>query len=72
MEVRGRGAFGLLYHLTDRNPEQGPGDYREARQGMMLLPPYVASVTVLTHSEDTSSAERAFDLLKSIEVESAP
>jgi hypothetical protein len=72
MEVRGSEAFGHLYHLTDRNPEQGPGDYREAHQGMMLLAPYVASVTILTHSDDTSSVEGAFELLKSIEVESEP
>lgn len=72
MEVRGNEAVGYLYHLTDRNPEQGPGDYREAHQGLMLLSPYVASVTVLTHSEDLGTVERAFGLLKSLEVESRP
>ena len=71
-EVRGGGAVGYLYHLTDRNPEQGPGDYREATQGMMLLKPYVASVTVLTHSGDDSTVERAIEVLKSIKVESEP
>jgi hypothetical protein len=72
MEVRGNEVLGYLYHLTDRNQEQGPGDYREANQGMMLLTPYVASVTVLTHSDDIGTVERAFDLLKSLEVESSP
>ena len=71
-EVRGSVAMGYLYHLTDRNPERGPGDYREATQGMMLLAPYVASVTVLTHSEDDGTVERAIELLKSIKVESEP
>lgn len=68
-EVRGIGAVGYVYHLTDRNPEQGPGDYREATQGMMLLAPYVASVTVLTHLHDGGTVERAIELLKSIKVE---
>jgi hypothetical protein len=71
-EVQGSGAITYLYHLTDRNPERGPGDYREATQGMMLFAPYVASVTVLTHSQDDSTVERAIELLKSIRVESGP
>jgi hypothetical protein len=71
-EVQGSAAITYLYHLTDRNPERGPGDYREATQGMMLFAPYVASVTVLTHSEDDSTVERAIELLKSFKVESDP
>lgn len=67
-QVRGSGVTGYLYHLTDRNPESGPGDYREATQGIVLFAPYVATVTVLTHSEDDSTVERAMELLESFKV----
>lgn len=70
LEVGGGEAIGYLYHLTDGNPEKGPGDYREATQGMMLFAPYVATVTILTNTGDDGIVERAIELLQSIKLES--
>lgn len=36
-EVRGEQTVGWLFHVTDRNPEKGPGDFREANQGAVLV-----------------------------------
>lgn len=63
VEVRGAQAVGYLYHLTDRQPESGPGDYREARQGAVLVGELVLSVTILTHSDDAKSVAEALDVL---------
>lgn len=68
MEVRGDQVVGYLYHLTDRNPERGAGDYREATQGMLLLGHHVASVTILTHSDDRDTVNRATALLRSMSI----
>jgi len=65
-EVRGDHVYGYIYHLTDRNPEKGPDDYREAHQGMLRIGEYAASVTILTHSEDSATPERAIATLRSI------
>lgn len=56
-ESRGEQAILYLYHLTDRNPERGPGDYREAHQGGIHLGSHVVSVTILSHPGDEAVVE---------------
>lgn len=65
VDVGGEQAKGYLYHLTDRNPEQGPGDYRELHQGAVLVGPYLLSVTVLTHPGDSAAIAGALTVLGS-------
>lgn len=58
-EIKGPQAIGFLFHLTDRNPEKGPGDYREVNAGMMLVGHHLMSVTILTHAGDSKTVEEA-------------
>jgi hypothetical protein len=69
-EIKGPQLIGYLYHLTDRNPEKGPGDYREANQGAILLGQYLISVTLLTHPGDSATVEEAKKLLASAKISS--
>ena len=63
VRVDGREAKGFLYHFTDRNPEKGPGDYREMNQGGVVLGPYLLSFTALTHSGDQATVTDAIKVL---------
>lgn len=65
VELEGAEATGYFFHLTDREAEAEPGDYREARQGALLVGPLLLSVTVLSHSGDQSSVEEALGVLAS-------
>lgn len=65
VRVRGAGASGYLYHLTDRQEEAGAGDYREARQGALLVGELLVSVTILSHSGDGESVDEALAVLSS-------
>lgn len=67
-EVRSEGGVAFLYHLTDRSPERGPGDYREANQGAMLLGRYLLTITILTHPGDDAIVAQAKGLLASAQV----
>ena len=67
-EVRSEGGVAYLYHLTDRSPERGPGDYREANQGAMLLGRYLLTITILTHPGDDAIVAQAKGLLASAQV----
>ena len=63
--ISGKEASGFLFHLTDKNPERGPGDFREARMGAILLNSYVLSVTILTHSDDKTTVPEVLVMLRS-------
>lgn len=69
VEVTAKGGVGLLYHLTDRKPEKGPGDYREARQGAFLLESYFAAATLLTHTDDAASVKEGLAAMKTLRIE---
>jgi hypothetical protein len=62
-ELQGAEAAGYLFHLTDREPEARPGDYREARQGALTVGQLLLSVTVLTHPGDEASVTEALAML---------
>jgi len=64
-ELQGAEAAGYFFHLTDREPEAGPGDYREARQGAVTVGQLLLSVTVLTHPGDDTSVTEALAVLAS-------
>lgn len=66
LEIESEHALGYIYHLTDGSPGEGPGNYREAHQGMLLLQGHVASATVLTHSEDLATVEEAKRVLRTV------
>jgi hypothetical protein len=68
-EVKAAGGVGYLYHLTDRNPEPGPGHYREARQGAFLLKSYFAAATLLTHPGDEASVKEGIAAMKTLRIE---
>ena len=59
---------GFVYHLTDRNPEKGPGDYREVHQGALLSGGRLLTVTALSHPNDARFVASALELLASIRV----
>lgn len=61
--VDGSQARGFFFHLTDRKPEQGPGDYRELNHGALTLGPYLLSVTILTHPGDDATVKDALHML---------
>ena len=65
IRIAGKEASGYLYHLTDKNPERGPGDYREVNQGSVVVGPYLLSVTILTHSDDSATVAEALNVLSS-------
>lgn len=64
--VKGAQASGYLYHLTDRNPEKGAGDYRELRGGAVIVGPWSLTVEVLTHSDDEATVSAALATLAGI------
>jgi hypothetical protein len=67
-EIKGPQVIGYLLHLTDRNPEKGPGDYREVNGGTLLLGKHVLAVTILTHSGDAATVEEAKRLLAAAKI----
>jgi hypothetical protein len=68
VELRGDHGTAFLYRLTDRNPEKQPGDFREVRQGAMLIGTHLLSITILTHTGDDAVADQAQRLLLGAEV----
>ncbi len=70
VEVKGTQTIGYLYHMTDRKPEKGPGDYREADQGAILLGQHLITVTILTHPGDAATVEEAKRLLATAKISS--
>lgn len=62
--ISGAETRGFFYHLTDRNPGSGPGDYREMRQGAVEIGPILLSVTILTHTGDEESVRLALAMLE--------
>jgi hypothetical protein len=71
-EVRGEQGVGYLYHLTDRKEEKGPGDYREATQGAMLLGRHLVTITILTHTGDSATIEQARQVVASAKITPHP
>ena len=67
-EVKGPQAVGYIFHVTDRNPEKGPGDYREANQGAILIGQHLISVTILTHPGDSATVDEAKRMLATVRV----
>lgn len=59
LRVAGAQASGYLYHLTDRNPEKGAGDYRELHGGALRVGPWFLTVEMLTHSDDSATVAAA-------------
>lgn len=64
-EIKGEQARGFLFHLTDRKPEKGPGDFREVNSGPVIIGPCLASVTILRHSGDEATLEAAVAMIAS-------
>jgi len=71
-EIKTAGGIGYLYHMTDRNPEKGAGDYREGTQGMVLLGTHLMAVTILTHTGDDAIVAQAIDALKTLQIVGEP
>jgi hypothetical protein len=69
-EIKGQQAIGYLFHMTDRNPEKGPGDYREVHQGAILLGQQMITFTILTHPGDSVTVDEAKRLLSAAKVSS--
>jgi hypothetical protein len=68
MEVKTESGAGYLFHLTDRNPEKGPGDYREATQGFVPVGSRQAAVTILTHTGDDTTVAQALTAFKTMQL----
>jgi hypothetical protein len=69
-EIKGQQAVGYLFHMTDRNPEKGPGDYREVHQGAILLGQQMITFTILTHPGDSATVDEAKRLLSAAKISS--
>jgi len=69
-EIKGQQAIGYVYHVTDRKPEKGPRDYREADQGIVLLGRHVVAVTILTHPNDSATVELAKQMIAGAQISS--
>jgi len=67
-EIQISDGSGYFYHITDRNPESGPGDYREGNQGMILTRGRLIAVTIFTHTGDAATVTRAFGALKTLRI----
>jgi len=63
--VKGTEARGYVFHLTDKNPEKGPGDFKELHQGAVVVAPVVLAA-VLTHSGDTATVDAALAALAGV------
>jgi hypothetical protein len=72
LPVKGAEAQGYVYHLTDKTPENGPGTFRELRQGAIVVPPLLLSVTILTHTGDTATVKSALAALTGARYRAAP
>lgn len=68
VEVKAADGGGFLFHVTDRNPEKGPGDFREARSGAMLLGGRLLTVTILSHTADDEFVAQALKTLETTRV----
>ena len=68
IEVKIVDGGGFLFHLTDRNPEKGPGDFREARSGAMLIGGRFMTVTILSHTADSEFVAQALKTLETTRV----
>ncbi len=68
VEVKAADGGGFLFHVTDRNPEKGPGDFREARSGAMLIGGRLLTVTILSHTPDSEFVAQALKTLETIRV----
>lgn len=64
--LAGKQIKGFVYHLTDRNPEQGPGDWRHLDEGMAMVGPVLIAFTVLTHPADHSTVKDALKMLSGV------
>ena len=62
-----RGAA-YYYHLTDREPERGPGDFKELHQGFGEISRHAIAFTVLTHPGEAKLVENALDSIASITI----
>ncbi|HEV7426117.1 MAG TPA: hypothetical protein VGQ46_07090 [Thermoanaerobaculia bacterium] len=71
-EVETAEATGYLYHITDKNAESGPGDYREGNQGIVLAHGRLISVTILTHTGGDAIVKQAFEVLKTLRISGEP
>src|SRR5262249_35104131 len=67
-EIDNPDGIGFSYHVTDRNPERGPRDYREANQGALLIGSTMISFTVLTHTGDQKTVDSAMRLLSTLRI----
>lgn len=66
VRVAGPQHVGFLYHLTDRKPESGPGDYRELHRGTVRMSTVILSITILTHTGDAGTLDAAIHLLEAV------
>lgn len=62
--ISGPESLALVYHLTDRDPESGPGDYRELHQGFALVGPALLVFSLLTHTADAASVDAGLNLIR--------
>lgn len=64
-----KGGSAFLFHLTDRRPEQGPGDFKEMHQGGMLLAGHLLTFTILTHAGEDKLVEQATSVMNSVSLQ---
>lgn len=58
----------FYYHLTDREAERGPGDFKELHQGFGEMSTWTFVFTVLTHTGETQLVQSALDSVASISI----
>ncbi len=61
----------FYYHLTDREEERGPGDFKELHQGFGEISRHAIAFTVLTHPGEAQLVKKALDSLASMTITSS-
>lgn len=62
----------FYYHLTDREQERGPGDFKELHQGFGEISRSAIAFTVLTHPGEDQVVKKALDCVGSITISGGP
>jgi hypothetical protein len=73
-EMANPDGIGYHCHITDKEPERGPHDYRESELGTLKMGdmrpgnPTMIRFTILSHPGDPKSVDQALDLLNKLRI----
>jgi len=65
-EIKGTNLIGNFFHLSDKRPLIGEGQYKEMREGIVEISDYKIYVALLTHTVDGGTVREALTMWKHI------